>query len=77
MDKQKLDRANELNSFIENYQTTIYRYYNDENGMSSIDGSRLGNAILNIGKYVPDEANIIKKAIKNALDSIQKEFDEL
>lgn len=77
MDKQKLDRANELNSFIENYQTTIYRYYNDENGMSSIDGSRLGNAILNIAKYVPDEANIIKKAIKNALDSIQKEFDKL
>lgn len=77
MDKQKLDRANELNSFIENYQTTIYRYYNDENGMSSIDGSRLGNAILNMAKYVPDEANIIKKAIKNALDSIQKEFDKL
>ena len=77
MDKQKLDRANELNSFIENYQTTINRYYNDENGMSSIDGSRLGNAILNMAKYVPDEANIIKKAIKNALDSIQKEFDEL
>lgn len=36
MDKQKLDRANELNSFIENYQTTINRYCNDENGMSSI-----------------------------------------
>ena len=45
--------------------------------MSSIDGSRLGNAILNIAKYVPDEANIIKKAIKNAFDSIQKEFDKL
>lgn len=42
MDKQKLDRANELNSFIENYQTTINRYCNDENGMSSIEGSRLG-----------------------------------
>lgn len=77
MDKQKLDRANELNSFIENYQTTINRYCNDENGMSSIEGSRLGNALLNIAKYAPDEANIIKKAIKNALDSIQKEFDEL
>ena len=77
MDKQKLDRANELNSFIENYQTTINRYCNDENGMSSIEGSRLGNALLNIVKYASDEANIIKKAIKNALDSIQKEFDEL
>lgn len=61
MDKQKLDRANELNSFIENYQTTINRYCNDENGMSSIEGSRLGIALLNIIKYAPDEANIIKK----------------
>lgn len=77
MDKQKLDRANELNSFIENYQTTINRYCNDENGMSSIEGSRLGIALLNIIKYAPDEANIIKKSIKKALDSIQKEFDEL
>lgn len=77
MDKQKLDRANELNSFIENYQTTINRYCNDENGMCNIEGRRLGNALLNIVKYAPDEANIIKKAIKNALDSIQKEFDEL
>lgn len=77
MDKQKLDRANELNSFIENYQTTINRYCNDENGMSSIEGSRLGNALLDITKYAPDKANIIKKAVKNALDSIQKEFDEL
>ena len=74
MDKQKLDRANELNSFIEYYQTTINRYCND---IGNVEGSRLGNALLNIVKYAPDEANIIKKAIKNALDSIQKEFDEL
>lgn len=77
MDKQKLDRANELYSFIEYYQTTINRFYNDENGMSNIDGSRLGNALLNIVKYAPEEATIIKKVIKDALDSIQKEFEEL
>lgn len=74
MDKQKLDRANELNSFIEYYQTTIYRYCKDS---GNIDGSRLGNALLNIVKYAPHEADNIKSAIKNALDSIQKEFDEL
>lgn len=61
MDKQKLDRANELNSFIENYQTTINRYCSYENCMSSIEGGRLGNALLNIVKYAPHEANIIKK----------------
>lgn len=74
MDKQKLDRANELNSFIEYYQTTINRYCKD---MNSIDVSRLGNALLNMVKYAPHEADNIKSAIKKALDSIQKEFDEL
>lgn len=74
MDKQKLDRANALNSFIEYYQTTISRYCK---GKDNIDGSRLGNALLNIVKYAPDEANNIKSAIAKAFDSIQKEFDEL
>lgn len=74
MDKQKLDRANELNSFIEYYQTTISRYCKDS---GNIDGSRLGNALLNIVKYAPHEADNIKSAIKKALDNIQKEFDEL
>lgn len=74
MDKQKLDRANELNSFIEYYQPTIYRYCKDS---GKIDGSRLGNALLNIVKYAPHEADNIKSAIAKALDSIQKEFDEL
>lgn len=74
MDKQKLDRANELNSFIEYYQTTICRYCKD---VGNVDGSRLGNALLDIVKYAPDEANNIKSAIAKAFDSIQKEFDEL
>lgn len=74
MDKQKLYRANELNSFIESYQMTINRYCNY---LNSIDGSRLGNALLNIVKYAPHEANLIKSDIKKALDRIQKEFDEL
>lgn len=74
MDKQRLDRANELNRFIEYYQTTISRYCK---GKDNVDGSRLGNALLNIVKYAPDEANNIKSAIAKAFDSIQKEFDEL
>lgn len=74
MDKQKLDRANELNSFIEYYQTTINRYCND---IGNVEGSRLGNALLNIVKYAPHEADNIKRAIAKAFDSIQKEFDEL
>lgn len=74
MDKQKLDRANDLNSFIEDYKTTISRFCK---GMDNIDGSRLGNALLNIVMYAPHEADNIKSAIAKAFDSIQKEFDEL
>ena len=70
MDKQKLDRANELNSFIEYYQTTINRYCND---IGNVEGSRLGNALLNIVKYAPHEADNIKSAIAKAFDSIQKQ----
>lgn len=74
MNKQKLDRANDLNSFIEYNQITISRYckYKD-----NIDGSRLGNALLNITRLAPHEADNIKRAIAKAFDSIQKEFDEL
>lgn len=60
MDKQKLDRANELNSFIEYYQTTINRYCND---IGNVEGSRLGNALLNIVKYAPHEADNIKNVV--------------
>lgn len=74
MDKQRLDRANELNRFIEYYQTTISRYCK---GKDNVDGSRLGNALLNIAQYAPHEADSIKRAIAKAFDSIQKEFDEL
>lgn len=74
MDKQRLDRANDLNSFIEYYQTTIIRYCKDKD---NIDGSRLGNALLNITRFAPHEADNIKRAIAKAFDSIQKEFDEL
>lgn len=74
MDKQRLDRANELNRFIEYYQTTITRYCK---GKDNVDGTRLGNALLNIAQYAPHEADNIKSAIAKAFDSIQKEFDEL
>ena len=74
MDKQRLDRANELNRFIEYYQSTISRYCK---GKDNVDGSRLGNALLNITRLAPHEADNIKRAIAKAFDSIQKEFDEL
>lgn len=73
MDKQKLDRANNLSNFIEDYRVDIERYCN---GLEANE-NRLGCALIDINKYAPKESADIKNAIKKALNSIQKEFDEL
>lgn len=73
MDKQKLDRANQLSSLIDDYNGVIDRYCN---GMS-VNENILGRALIDINKYAPKESADIKNAIKKALNSIQKEFDEL
>lgn len=36
-----------------------------------------GGALIDINKYAPKESADIKNAIKRALNSINKEFDEL
>lgn len=43
----------------------------------SANENRLGCALIDINKYAPKESADIKNAIKKALNSIQKEFDEL
>lgn len=73
MDKQKLDRANQLSSLIGDYNGVIDRYCND----MSVNENILGSALIDINKYAPKESADIKNAIKKALNSIQKEFDEL
>lgn len=73
MTEEKLSIANKLNNFIESYKVVIERYCN---GMS-VNDSRLGCALIDITKYAPKESADIKNAIKRALNSIQKEFDEL
>lgn len=49
MDKQKLDRANQLSSLIDDYNGVIDRYCN---GMS-VNENRLGCALIDINKYAP------------------------
>ena len=73
MTKEELSRANELSNLIDNYKEVINRYCN---GMS-VNENRLGCALIDINKYAPKESADIKNAIKKALNSIQKEFDEL
>lgn len=73
MTEERLSRANELIYFIDAYKEVIGRYCN---GMR-VNENRLGNALIDINKYAPKESTDIKNAIKKALNSIQKEFDEL
>ena len=73
MTKEQLSRANNLSNFIEAYRVAIERYCN---GLEANE-NRLGSALIDINKYAPEESADIKNAIKKALNSIQKEFDEL
>ena len=73
MDQQKLDRANILSNFIRSHGEVIYRYVND----MAVNDNAIGRALIEINKYAPQEAVDIKKALKKALENIQKEFDEL
>lgn len=73
MTEEKLSRANELSNFVGAYKEIIDRYCNG----SSVNENRLGCALIDISKCVPKESADIKNAIKKALNSIQKEFDEL
>ena len=73
MTKDELSRANKLSNFINAYKEVIGRYCN----CMSANENVLGSALIDISKYAPKESADIKNAIKKALNSIQKEFDEL
>lgn len=73
MDKGKLEKANELNSIIESYSNDINGYCDSMN----YNYTFLGSALRSIDNLDPKYSVDIKKAIRKALDSIQKEFDEL
>lgn len=73
MTEERLSRANELSNFVGAYKEVIDRYCNG----ASVNENRLGCALIDINKCAPKESADIKDAIKKALNSIQKEFDEL
>lgn len=74
MTKEELSRANNLSNFIETYGLVIERYCN---GLEANE-NRLGCALIDIEQVLePKESADIKNAIKRALNSIKKEFDEL
>lgn len=73
MTTEELSIANNLSNFIEAYGVLIERYCN---GLEANE-NRLGRALIDINKYAPKESADIKNAIKRALNSIKKEFEEL
>lgn len=73
MTKEELSKANNLSDFIETYEVVIERYCN---GMTANE-SGLGRALIDINKYAPKESADIKNAVKRALNSIKKEFNEI
>ena len=73
MTEERLSRANKLINFVNAYKEVIDRYCN---GMS-VNENILGSALIDINKYAPKESADIKDSIKKALNSIQKEFDEI
>lgn len=73
MDKRKLDRANQLNDIINLYSNDINGYCDN----SAYNYPSLGSALRSIDKLDKKYSVDIKKSLRKAFDSIQKEFDEL
>ena len=73
MDKKKLSRANELDSFIDSYSKAINEYCSGFN----CDISRLGNALYYIDEIDPALSVDIKNAFKKAFDSIKNELENM
>lgn len=76
MNRTELKLANRLNDFIETYRTTISRYCQNNNN-NDFDVGKLGCALRDIREFAPQSSEVIKEAIKNAFQSVEKEFDAL
>ena len=74
MDKKVFERADKLNHFLTAYKETINLYCNYSNDCNYNDMSYV---LRDIDAINPELSKDIKKAVQNAYDSIQKEFDEL
>lgn len=73
MNRDKLERANKLDGIIESFSNDINGYCDSMN----YNYTFLGSALRSIDELDPKYSVDIKKAIRKALASIQKEFDEL
>ena len=74
MDKNVFERADKLNHFLTAHKETINLYCNYSNGCNYNDMSYVLKEIDDIN---PELSKDIKKDVRKAFDSIQKEFDEL
>lgn len=74
MDKKVFERADKLNHFLTAYKETTNFYCNYSNGCNYND---MAYVLRDIDAINPELSKDIKKAVQNAFDSIQKEFNEL
>ena len=74
MDKNVFERADKLNHFLTAHKETINLYCNYSNGCNYNDMSYVMKEIDDINTELYKD---IKKDVRKAFDSIQKEFDEL
>ena len=74
MDKKVFERADKLNHFLMEYTEVIKLYCGYSKGCNYND---MAYVLRDIDAINPELSKDIKKAVQNAFDSIQKEFDEL
>ena len=74
MDKNVFEIADKLNHSLTAHKETINLYCNQSNGCNYNDMSYV---LKEIDAINPELSKDIKKAVRKAFDSIQKEFDEI
>ena len=74
MDKNVFEIADKLNHFLTAHKETINLYCNYSNGCNY---NHMSYVLKEIDAINPELSKDIKKAVRKAFDSIQKEFDEI
>lgn len=74
MDKKVFERADKLNHFLMAYPEVIKLYCGYSKGCNY---DEMAYVLRDIDAINPELSKDIKKAVQNAFDSIQKEFDKL
>lgn len=73
MDREKLDKANRLNNFINAWSTVIGKYREGLGGHPEC----LGRALVELDDIDPSLTAPIKAALEKALEAVKREFENM